>query len=101
MPAGAKINQLIGIADVGLALEVLFFQASEVDEHLSRRRFAGKRREPFLIIIIISSVALTAISVTGRLDFYTTGHSRTFHIQAPYSAVQKFYREVMDPLRVL
>jgi len=45
MPAGAKGNQLVAIAHVGFALEVLSLQASNVNQHFLRGRFAGERRE--------------------------------------------------------
>jgi hypothetical protein len=41
--AGAEGNQLIAVAHVGLALEILFLQPRHVDQHFARRRFARKR----------------------------------------------------------
>ena len=43
MPAGAKADQLTGIIEIRLALEIFAFEPGRIDQHILGRRLAGQR----------------------------------------------------------
>ena len=46
---GAEADQLIGIMQVGMALEIFLLQTSDVDQHFLWRRFASEGRDGDLV----------------------------------------------------
>jgi len=45
MSASPKVDQLIGIMQVGTTLKILFLQASHIHQQLLGSRLAGKQRD--------------------------------------------------------
>jgi hypothetical protein len=73
MSTRSEGNELVGITDVGLALEIFLLQTSHVDQHFLRRRLACQRRNDRFT------------RDCRRVHFYGMGHGSTFQIPLAYS----------------
>src|SRR3974390_1584570 len=84
--AGAEAHKLIGVLQVGAAIEIVPLQPTYIHQHLLGCRFACERRNRAL-----------AVHRYRRSFFYGIGHGSTFQISRAYSAMVRSLQNFPEP----